>query len=125
MARPDSLQALTANLLAEGDVAFWSQGRWMARFEEAELFEDRDAAAAALELARSQPTVVVDAYLIDVERVDGLAAPASYRERVRALGPGVHPELGKQAEGGPVVAAMLAAQGTSRSKGRLRLIQRK
>jgi hypothetical protein len=125
MARPDSLQALTANLLAEGDVAFWSQGRWMTRFEEAELFAERDAAAAALELARGQPTVVVDAYLIDVEWADGVATPASYRERVRALGPGVRPELGKQAEGGPVVAAMLAAQGTSRSKGRLRLIQRK
>jgi hypothetical protein len=120
-----SLQALTANLLADGDVAFWSRGRWMARFEEAELFEDRDAAASALELARGQPTIVVEPYLIDVERVDGLAVPASYRERVRALGPGVRPELGKQAQGGPVVAAMLAAHGTSRSKGRLGLIQRK
>ncbi len=125
MARPMSLQALTANLLADGDVAFWSHGRWMARFEEAELFEDRDAAASALDLARGQPTVVVEPNLVDVERVDGLATPASYRERVRALGPGVRPELGKQAEGGPVVAAMLAAHGTSRSKGRLGLIRRK
>jgi Protein of unknown function (DUF2849) len=119
------LHALTANLLADGDVAFWSHGSWMARFEEAELFEDLDAAASALDLARGQPTVVVGPYLIDVERADGLATPASYRERVRALGPGVHPELGKQAEGGPVVTAMLAAHGTSRSKGRLGLIQRK
>jgi sulfite reductase (NADPH) hemoprotein beta-component len=120
-----SIQALTANLLADGDVVFWSRGRWMARFEQAELFEDRDSAASALDLARAQPTIVVEPYLIDVEPGDGLAVPASFRERVRALGPGVRPELGKQAEGGAVVAAMRTAHATSRSDGRLGLIQRK
>lgn len=118
-------QALTANLLADGDAVFWSHGVWMERFEEAELFEDKEPAVAALDQARGQPTIVVEPYLIDVDSVGGVAVPASYRERVRALGPGVRPELGKQARGGTIVAAMLSAHGTSRSAGRLGLIQRK
>jgi hypothetical protein len=117
--------ALTANLLADGDAGFWSHGAWMDRFEQAELFEDRELAVAALDRARGQPTIVVEPYLIDVDRLDGVAVPASYRERLRALGPGVRPELGKQAGGGTVVAAMLSAHGTSRSAGRLGLIRRK
>jgi hypothetical protein len=117
--------ALTASDLQTGDVVFWAAGRWVERFAEAELFDAQDEGDAALARAKSQATVVVDPYLIDVELESGLPVPTSYRERVRALGPTIHPDLGKQAEGGPVIEAMRAAQGGARSSGRLGLIRLK
>jgi hypothetical protein len=117
--------ALTASDLQSGDVVFWAAGHWVERFSDAELFDAKDEGDAALAQARSQATVVVDAYLIDVELESGLPVPTSFRERVRALGPTIHPEIGKQAEGGSVVEAMRAAQGAARSSGRLGLIRRK
>ena len=56
---------------------------------------------------------------------DGLPAPVSYRERIRALGPTDHLELGKQALGGAAVEAIQHADGAARSTGRLSLIKRK
>ena len=41
------MKALTANRLDDGEVVFWSHGRWVARFADAELFDDEDAALAA------------------------------------------------------------------------------
>ena len=40
-----------------------------------------------------------------------MAVPTSYRERVRALGPTIHPDMGKQAEGGVVVEAHRSPRG--------------
>ena len=118
--------ALTANALDSGDVVFWNTGRWVERFAEAELFEaDEDGRDAALATAKGQPTTVVDPYLIEVALEGGLPVPVSYRERVRALGPTIHPDMGKQAEGGAVVRAMQAAHGAARSSGRLGLIRLK
>ena len=50
---------------------------------------------------------------------------ASYRERLRALGPTNEPTHGKQAEGGAGIEAILAATGAARSTGRVDLIRRK
>ena len=119
-----SPSALTANALDSGDVVFWNAGRWVESFAEAELFEADDG-DAALATAKGQPTTVVDPYLIEVALEGGLPVPVSYRERVRALGPTIHPDMGKQAEGGPVVRAMQAAHGAARSSGRLGLIRLK
>ena len=120
-----SRAALTANDLREGRVVFWDDGRWVVRFAEAELFADADAADLALVQAKGQPTVVVDPYLIDLTWEDSVAVPTSYRERVRALGPTIHPAMGKQSEGGAVVEALRAHAGGSRSSGRLGLIRLK
>jgi hypothetical protein len=119
------MRALTANRLADGDAVFWSAGRWVERFVEAELFDAPEAAEAAEALAKSQQTLVVDPYLIDV--IDGGEgwAPLSYRERVRCLGPTNHPQHGKQAEGGADIAALVRAAGAARSTGRVNLIKRK
>ncbi|MGC1303672.1 MAG: DUF2849 domain-containing protein [Caulobacteraceae bacterium] len=120
-----SYAALTANDLQTGDVVFWSTGCWVERFADAQLFDAKELGETALNSAKTQATVVVDPYLIDVVLESGLPVPISYRERVRALGPTIHPDMGKQAEGGPVIAAMQAAHGAARSSGRLGLIRLK
>lgn len=118
------MKALTANRLADGEVVFWAHGRWVERFGEAELFEADSPAGDAEAKAKSQPTVVVDPYLIDVAPVDDGVAPVSYRERLRALGPTNTPEHGKQAEGGRDVELIAKAAGAARSGGRTKLIKR-
>jgi hypothetical protein len=117
--------AMTANDLRDGEAVFWAQGRWVKPFADAELFAAGAPAEVALSAARTQPGIVVDPYLIDVALVDGLPIPTSYRERVRALGPTTHPDIGKQAAGGEVVQAIRAYAGAARSSGRLNLISRK
>ncbi len=117
--------AITASDLRDGEAVFWFQGHWVKRFADAELFDTPEPGHAALDLAKAQPTVVVDPYLIDLELENGVAVPTSYRERVRALGPTIHPDMGKQAEGGAVIGALRAHSGGARSSGRLGLIRLK
>ena len=119
------MRALTANRLIDGEVVFWKAGRWVEQFGDAELFAADDAAGEAAEAhAKSQPTVVVEPYLIDLVESEGLWAPVSYRERIRALGPTNLPH-GKQTAGGAAIAALLHAHGAARSTGRVELIRRK
>jgi sulfite reductase (NADPH) hemoprotein beta-component len=68
--------------------------------------------------------VIVDPYTIEVKVEDGLPVPAAFRERVRALGPTIHEDMGKQTAGGPVIDAIAHAAGAARSAGRARLIRR-
>ncbi len=120
------MKALTANRLIDGEVVFWTDGHWVEQFPDGQLFADDDAAGpAAVDVALSQSTVVVEPYLIDVVEAPGGWAPVSYRERLRALGPTNEPTHGKQAEGGAGVEAILAATGAARSTGRVDLIRRK
>ena len=119
------MKALTANRLSDGEVVFWRQDRWVERFADAQLFDDAGLAEAAEAHGKNQPTVVVDAYLIDLVESEGLWAPLSYRERIRALGPTNRTDHGKQTEGGEVIEALLHAHGASRSTGRVNLIKRK
>jgi hypothetical protein len=119
------MKALTANRLIDGEVVFWSAGRWVERFGEAELFVDDASADAAEGQAKSQPLEVVEPYLIEVVETDEGAAPLAYRERLRALGPTNTPEHGKQAAGGRDIEVLVHAAGVARSGGRLNLIKRK
>jgi len=119
------LQALTANRLSDGVVVFWSHGQWAERFPDAALFTDAAPAESVLPAAKALPLELVDPYLIDIRLDDGQPVPVSYRERVRALGPTIHPDMGKQAEGGPIIEAIQHAAGAGRSTGRLSLIRRK
>ena len=119
------MRALTANRLTDGEVVFWKNGQWVERFADAELWADDDEAGLEAEgHAKTQIKLVVEPYLIDLMESEGLWAPVSYRERIRALGPSNLPH-GKQVEGGPAIAALLHAHGASRSKGRVDLIKRK
>ncbi len=117
--------ALTANRLADGVVVFWSGEDWAEPFPDAVLFDTPEAAQPVLDAAKARTGVLVDPYLIDVRLEGGAPVPVSYRERVRALGPTVHPDMGKQVAGGPVIAAIQKAAGAGRSSGRLSLIRRK
>ena len=119
------MRALTANRLADGETVFWNAGRWVDRFIDAQLFEDRDQAEAAEAQAKAALTVVVDPYLIDVMRAGDIWAPVSFRERIRCLGPSNHPQHGKQADGGHDIEALAHATGAARSSGRVNLIKRK
>jgi hypothetical protein len=119
------MRALTANRLIDGEVVFWTDGRWVERFADAQLFDDGAAGEAAEAHAKTEITVVVEPYLIDLVEAEGIWAPLSYRERIRALGPPNHHDHGKQAEGGAVVEALLQAHGAARSTGRVNLIKRK
>ena len=119
------MKALTGNLLEDGEAVFLGhEGQWAPRFADAELFDDEDAALAAEAHAKTQITVVVDPYLIDVIPSEHGFAPLSYRERVRALGPTNKPEHGKKTEGGEAIDALLHAHGAARSTGRLDKIKR-
>ena len=119
------MKALTANRLIDGEVVFWKGGKWVERFADADLFEDDAAGEEAEAHAKSQPTVVIDPYLIELMDSEGIWAPLSDRERIRALGPTNHLAHGKQSEGGEVVEALQHAAGAARSSGRVNLIKRK
>ncbi len=118
-----TLQALTANRLLDGEVVFWSGDAWVEQFADARLYDAEAPAEAALASAKGLATVLIDPYLIAV--TDDGAAPVSFRERIRALGPSDHLDLGKQAQGGAAIAAIQHAHGAARSTGRLSLIRRK
>ncbi len=119
------MKALTGNRLDDGEAVFLShEGDWASRFADAQLFDDDAAALAAEAHAKTQQTIVVDPYLIEVIASDGAYAPLSFRERVRALGPTNKPEHGKKTEGGEAIEALLHAHGVGRSKGRIDKIKR-
>jgi hypothetical protein len=118
------MKVLTANRLIDGEVIFWAKGRWVERFGEAERFVEDGPADDAEAKAKSQPTVVVEPYLIDVAEAEDGYAPVAYRERLRALGPTNLTEHGKQAEGGHDIDVIVRAVAIGRSGGRIKLIKR-
>ena len=118
------MNVLTANRLTDGEVVFWAHGRWVQRFSEAERFDDPAVGEAAEGQAKSQPTVVVEPYLIEIAQAEDGYAPVAYRERLRALGPTNTPQHGKQAQGGHDIEVIARASGAARSGGRVDLIKR-
>jgi len=119
------MKAIPANPLAEGEVRLVKRGAWVEAFGEADRFDAEATVEAAVAIGKTQPTVVVDVYPIDLIQADGRWAPLSYRERIRALGPTNEPTHGKQAQGGDVIEALRHAAGAARSTGRVDLIRRK
>jgi hypothetical protein len=103
-------QVMTANRLADGDAVFLTRaGTWALNIDEAALALEPQAAAALEARAKDgeKTAVITGAYLFDAERVDGKIKASHMRERMRAVGPTVRLDLGKQAEGtGSVFAAI-------------------
>ncbi len=101
-------EMITANRLADGRVVFLeSGGQWSEDFHRGAILSD--AAAKAEAQARAQASAaaneVVDPYAIELELRAGHLAPKALRERIRASGPTVREDLGKQAQGyAPTVA---------------------
>ncbi|HEY4124256.1 MAG TPA: DUF2849 domain-containing protein [Rhizomicrobium sp.] len=96
-------QMLTSNRLIDGEVLYWRDGSWVSGFDQGEVYDDPKAADAAL--AAAQGTVkdnkVVATYLFDVRRTAKGIEPVKEREIIRAAGPSVRADLGKQAGVGP------------------------
>jgi len=94
------LKALTANDLLYGHVVFFTEdGTWSTDPADARLARN-DTQAAALAEAGKQAQArceVVSVDLIDMEMRDGKPWPVRYREQIRALGPSVRRDLGRQA----------------------------
>jgi len=96
------LNVITANRLADGVVVFQTADRgWSEDFSHAAVARDDAATAAALALAKRdmEQNVVVDAYSVPVEERNGHFAPKALREAIRAAGPTVRRDLGKQSHG--------------------------
>ena len=94
-------QAVTANRLVDGIVVFLDgNGHWSERPQDSAVATDKAAADALMAAAEHtvEQRVVVGPYLMEV--VDGPSGPEplKLRERIRAGGPTVRLDLGKQAE---------------------------
>jgi Protein of unknown function (DUF2849) len=91
---------LTANCLRQGDVLYWKAGGWVRDFTSGEVLPDPVTAIAALEAAKKFVTDnrVVSPYLFEVREKAGKIRPVKEREIVRAAGPSVRTDLGKQAD---------------------------
>jgi hypothetical protein len=93
------LQMLTANRLQSGDVLYRKGDRWVPLLKDGDVYRDQTAAdtalaAATAELVRNE---FVAPYLFEVREADGRIVPVKEREIIRAAGPTVHPDTGKQA----------------------------
>jgi hypothetical protein len=102
MTTPEKGQLVTANRLRDGIAVFLTRaGDWSEVIDEAVLALEPQAAAALEARAKEdeRKTLVTGPYLVDAERLNGRVRAAHIRERMRALGPTVRLDLGKQAEG--------------------------
>jgi hypothetical protein len=102
MSIPEKGQLVTANRLRDGIAVFLTRGgEWSEVIDDAVLALEPQAAAALETRAREdeRKTIVTGSYLVDAERLDGRVRAAHIRERMRAVGPTVRLDLGKQAEG--------------------------
>ncbi|MGF1456691.1 MAG: DUF2849 domain-containing protein [Alphaproteobacteria bacterium] len=95
-------QVITANRLDDGEVVYFTpMRRWSLNLTEAQVLGLEDDLDTWLAAARAdiERRMVVDVYPFDVvPGDDGLVAALSAREKIRALGPTVRLDLGKQAE---------------------------
>lgn len=93
-------QILTAWRLDDGEAVYWGAGGWVRALDGASPYADMASANAALAAAEADVAarVIVGPYLFDAA-VDGATIrPLSARELIRAAGPTVRRDLGKQAE---------------------------
>lgn len=95
-----ALKAITANRLRDGAVVWLGQqGDWVERIETAATYDEADAAPALVRAHGDEArNLVVAIYTLDVEILNGVPAPLRTKERIRALGPSVRADLGKQAD---------------------------
>ena len=93
--------SFTANTLLDGE-AVWlaANGQWVGSVSSASVFrtvEERDAAAEVAARADAA-NIVVEPYEIDVIVEAGGTVPTKFREKIRAAGPTIRLDLGKQAD---------------------------
>ncbi|PBN44716.1 DUF2849 domain-containing protein [Sphingobium sp. D43FB] len=84
------MKILTGNDLASGDVIWWAGDGWSRQVGDA-----ADVGAQGDDLARAEEAAlrVVGAYVIDATITEDGVRPAHIKDRIRALGPTVRPDL--------------------------------
>lgn len=93
-------QAVTANRLSDGEVVYLApDGRWSERLDDCRTAAGTADSEAMMEagVRAEQARVVIGAYLFEVARHGDELRPAQLREVIRARGPTVRRDLGKQA----------------------------
>ena len=93
---------ITANRLSDGIVVFLdAEGGWSEDFHAGAVIGDEAGKAVALTkgAASAAANEVVEPYWIDLERRGGHYVPKALREAIRATGPTVRRDLGKQTLG--------------------------
>src|SRR5262245_13433555 len=93
-------QVLTANRLSDGEVVYLdARDRWVERLAEAQILGDKAEGEAALVkgVQAENNRQVVHAYLFDISGQGEALKPVKMREIIRAEGPTVRRDLGKQA----------------------------
>ncbi|MDX8441473.1 DUF2849 domain-containing protein [Mesorhizobium australafricanum] len=100
------MKVLTANRLSDGIAVWHADGGWAETVGHADIAHDKAAEdrLEAIGAAAAANNEVVDVNLIDVAIVDGLVEPVRLREKIRAAGPTIRTDLGKQAS--PAVAGV-------------------
>lgn len=94
------MKILTANRLTDGECLWWGNGAWNETIEGAEIAADKagEERLDAVGKAAFAANLVLDVALVDVELTDdGAIRPIRLRERIRAAGPTIRNDLGKQA----------------------------
>lgn len=102
------MKILAANRLLDGEAVWFStELGWVGTMAEAEIATDKvmDERFVAAGQTGKLKNEIVDPELIDVEIVDGAVRPIRLRERIRAAGPTIRHDLGKQAGPTASVAA--------------------
>ena len=84
------MKILTGNDLKTGAVTWWDGEGWSLHVDHAADVGDRGADLIAREEAARN---VFAAYVIDGEKTDAGIRPGHIKERIRALGPTVRPDL--------------------------------
>lgn len=84
------MKILTGNDLKTGAVIWWDGSEWSLHVEDAADVGDHGADIGATETAARR---VVDANVINGERTADGVRPAHIKDRIRALGPTVRPDL--------------------------------
>jgi hypothetical protein len=94
------MKILTANRLTDGIAVWYADGGWAETVARADLAHDK-ASENRLEAIGARAfcdNEVVDVDLIDANVINGVVEPVRLREKIRAAGPTIRGDLGKQAE---------------------------
>lgn len=92
--------AISANRLTDGIVIFLAEAGWSERLADAQRFPDKAAAEAAAATrggADAAANLLVDPTVFELRESGGRVEAAHIREAIRANGPTVRTDLGKQA----------------------------
>jgi Protein of unknown function (DUF2849) len=95
------MQVVTANRLNDGVVVYFdNKGGWSERIDDSLVAADKAEAEQLLTRAMVsvENCIVVEPYLMEVETDADTVKPRQIREEIRAAGPSIRLDLGKQAE---------------------------